>query len=43
MLPGGKEHPGVFAFERKSDEETGIFAINFTGDETNFELDLITY
>ena len=40
LLPGGNEHPGVFAFARQSDEETGIFAINFTGDETNFELDL---
>ena len=43
LYPGGNEHPGVFAFARQSDEETGIFAINFTGDETNFELDLITY
>jgi len=36
----GKEHPGVFAFARQGEDETGIFAINFTNDKTNFKLDL---
>ena len=33
-------HPGIFAFARKTPEETGIFAINFRDQETNFLLDL---
>ena len=33
-------HPGIFAFARKTKEETGIFAINFRDQETNFLLDL---
>ncbi len=33
-------HPGIFAFARKTPEETGIFAINFRDKETNFLLDL---
>ena len=36
----GKPHPGIFAFARKNDEETGIFVINFREKETNFLLDL---
>ena len=35
-----KVHPGIFAFARKTPEETGIFAINFRDQETNFLLDL---
>ena len=33
-------HPGIFAFARQTPEETGIFAINFRDQETNFLLDL---
>ena len=33
-------HPGIFAFARQTKEETGIFAINFRDQETNFLLDL---
>ena len=33
-------HPGIFAFARRTPEETGIFAINFRDQETNFLLDL---
>ena len=36
----GKPHPGVFAFARQTEEETGIFVINFREEETNFVLDL---
>ena len=35
-----KPHTGVFAFARVDSKETGIFAINFIGQETNFILDL---
>ena len=35
-----KVHPGIFAFARKTSKETGIFAINFRDQETNFLLDL---
>ena len=35
-----KVHPGIFCFARETPEETGIFAINFTDQETTFELDL---
>ncbi|MBR6133851.1 MAG: glycogen/starch synthase, partial [Bacilli bacterium] len=40
IASNGKEHPGVFAFARQGEDETGIFAINFTNDKTNFKLDL---
>ena len=33
-------HPGIFDFARQTKEETGIFAINFRDQETNFLLDL---
>ena len=33
-------HPGIFAFARQTPEETGIFAINFREEETNFLLDM---
>ena len=33
-------HPGIFTFARKTDEEIGIFIINFREKETNFSLDL---
>ena len=33
-------HPGILAFARKTPKETGIFAINFRDQETNFLLDL---
>ena len=33
-------HQGIFAFARQTPEETGIFAINFRDQETNFLLDL---
>ena len=33
-------HPGIFAFARQTPEETGIFAINFREQETNFLLDM---
>ena len=36
----GKPHPGIFAFARQIEEETGIFVINFSENETNFLLDL---
>ena len=36
----GKPHPGIFAFARQTEEETGIFVINFRENETNFLLDL---
>ena len=36
----GTPHPGIFAFARQSEEETGIFVINFREEETNFILDL---
>ena len=35
-----KPHSGVFAFARQTQDETGIFAINFSDHETNFLLDL---
>ena len=35
-----KPHPGIFTFARKTDEEIGIFIINFREKETNFSLDL---
>ena len=35
-----KQHPGIFAFARQIEEETGIFIINFREEETNFILDL---
>ena len=35
-----KVHPGIFSFARKTPQETGIFAINFRDQETNFLLDL---
>ena len=38
----GKPHPGIFSFARKSEDETGIFIINFREYETNFILDLST-
>ena len=31
---------GIFAFARETPEQTGIFAINFTDQSANFELDL---
>ena len=36
----GQNHPGVLAFARQTEEETGIFAINFRDQESNFLLDL---
>ena len=36
----GKQHYGVFAFARQTPDETGIFAINFTENQTTFKLDL---
>ena len=36
----GKPHPGIFAFARQTQEETGIFVINFRENDTNFLLDL---
>ena len=36
----GNEHPGIFTFARKTEEEIGIFVINFRENETNFSLDL---
>lgn len=33
-------HYGVFAFARRTVDETGVFAINFTNNETNFLLDM---
>ena len=36
----GHTHPGVLAFARQTEEETGIFAINFREHESNFLLDL---
>ena len=38
----GQNHPGVLAFARQTEEETGIFAINFREQESNFLLDLTT-
>ena len=40
MNNNGQTHPGVLAFARKTEEETGIFAINFRDQESNFLLDL---
>ena len=40
MNNNGQIHPGVLAFARKTEEETGIFAINFRDQESNFLLDL---
>ncbi len=37
----GQIHPGVLAFARQTEEETGIFAINFRDQESNFLLDLM--
>jgi starch synthase len=36
----GKQHFSVFAFARQTVDETGIFAINFSENETTFKLDL---
>ena len=36
----GQNHPGVLAFARQTEDETGIFAINFRDQESNFLLDL---
>ena len=36
----GQTHPGVLAFARQDENETGIFAINFREHESNFLLDL---
>ena len=36
----GNQHFGVFAFARQTPEETGIFAINFSENQTTFKLDL---
>ena len=33
-------HPGIFTFARQTENETGVFAINFRDEETNFLLDL---
>ena len=40
MNSNGQTHPGVLAFARQTEEETGIFAINFRDQESNFLLDL---
>ena len=40
MNNNGQIHPGVLAFARQTEEETGIFAINFRDQESNFLLDL---
>ena len=40
MNNNGQNHPGVLAFARQTEEETGIFAINFRDQESNFLLDL---
>ena len=40
MNNNGQPHPGVLAFARQTEEETGIFAINFRDQESNFLLDL---
>ena len=40
MNNNGEIHPGVLAFARQAEEETGIFAINFRDHESNFLLDL---
>ena len=40
MNNNGQTHPGVLAFARQTEEETGIFAINFRDQESNFLLDL---
>ena len=36
----GEPHQGILAFARKTEEEIGIFVINFRENETNFSLDL---
>ena len=36
MNSNGQKHPGVLAFARQTEEETGIFAINFRDQESNF-------
>ena len=40
MNNNGQIHPGVLAFARQTEDETGIFAINFRDQESNFLLDL---